>query len=182
MKKILVFLMMCVFAVSTFAQDNYLKPVSHVYTFISGHAGTLVDKPYSSFTGTVIGGSVTIGYQFSHMVNIGIGFAPAYTEAWIKVEKPSMHIGDNGSILPIFAQFRIDDISKKISPYAELRAGGIIGECKLGDIIYDKPSAAYLHGGLGVRIKRFNIGLSYTEEINKDDHAGYFGGSIGFVI
>ena len=170
MKKVFIFVMMCLFTmtISKAAEPvgDYLPQNFHM--FVNGHIGTYVDKPSgANCDGTVLGGSIVGGYQFSRIVNGGIGMAPAYAELWTK------HGGSESYEVPIFAQIRLDNMDKKINPY---------GEFRIGAVIFEKGSAAlYLNTGFGVRIKRFNIGISYTEEIN-DGHTGYFGGMIGIVI
>ena len=186
MKKFFIMMLMCVISVSVFAQGDYFSN-KRTFVFINGHGGTLLDKPKIDgikSTGTILGGSITIGYQFSDLVNVGVGIAPAYTEAWTKAEDlSSKHFGDHSSELPVFIQVRFDKVYNKTSPFGELRVGGIVGECSTGNIINENgPSAIYLNAGFGYRVKRLNMGISWTEEFNKDGHIGYICGTVGLVI
>lgn len=88
--------------------------------------------------------STSHGYQFNNYIFLGAGMAvDYYTDA------------DLVSI-PIFANFRVNFINKKITPFVDLKTG-----CAVGDV-----EGAYVTLGMGARFslkgkKAVNIGLEY---------------------
>ena len=162
MKKILFILMMFCAAISINAQSSLL--VNRLHLYVEGLGGTVVDKPDFVDGSALAGGAVTVGYQLSDILNLGLGASPTFLDMWP---------GGDRWVVPIYAQARFDNTLNDFSPYGEVRMGASIPE--------RGESSFYLNGSVGLRYRRGYIGVFYTEDIN-DGHIGYIGGKIGIVL
>ena len=65
--------------------------------------------------------------------------------------------------LAIFGNFRADFVPKKVSPYADLRLGGLLGDVE----------GFYFVPTVGIRISHFSMGVGY--EMHNDNVEDYWG-------
>lgn len=165
MKKILFVLVSLVMTMSVFAQD-YMSNKWHVY--IDGGMGAIVHKSTKYDCGAVfVGGSITVGYQVTNFMNIGLGSDPiGAIDSWgIGGKKPYE--------IPVYAQVRFDEMNEKIAPYIQFRFGEAFGE--------HNSKAFHLNIGAGIRIRHFTIGGEFIGDINHGS-VGIAMGKIGLVF
>ena len=163
MKKYLFVLVSLVMSVSVFAQD-YMSEKWHVY--VDAGMGAFVHGT-GDYHAVLVGGSVTVGYQFNDYVNVGLGIAPVGSvDSW-------GNGGHNSYEIPVYAQIRLDDMNKKVSPYGQLRLGAAFGE--------HSTTAFQFNLGAGVRIRHFTVGAEFIEDINHES-VGYVMGKVGFMF
>lgn len=163
MKKYLFLLVSLIMSVSVFGQD-YMSGKWRV--FVDAGMGTFVHGT-GDYHAVLVGGSVTVGHQFTDCVNVGLGIAPVGTvDSWGTGGQRSFEI-------PVYAQIRLDDMNKKVSPFGQLRLGAAFGE--------HNTKAFQFNIGAGVRICHFTVGAEFVEDINHGS-VGYVMGKIGLVF
>ena len=163
MKKILFVLVSLVMSVSMFGQD-YMSGKWHVY-FDAG-MGTFIHGT-GDYKAVLVGGSITVGYQFADCVNVGLGISPVgAVDSWGTGGQRSFEV-------PVYAQIRLDEMNKKVSPFGQLRLGASFGE--------HNTKAFQFNLGAGVRIHHFTIGAEFVEDVNHGS-VGYVMGKIGLVF
>lgn len=163
MKKILFVLVSLVMSMSMFGQD-YMSNKWHV--FVDAGMGTFVHGT-GDYSAVLAGGSVTVGYQFTDCVNAGLGISPVgAVDSWGTGGQRSFEV-------PVYAQIRLDDMNKKVSPFGQLRLGAAFGE--------NSTTAFQFNIGAGVRIRHFTVGAEFVEDVNHGS-VGYVMGKIGLAF
>ncbi len=136
--------------------DVYLKRGFRGFVDFGGSLGFGDTK--QNYQGSI---SFTGGYQINSMLFVGGGVAP------------TVNFNDFDQticVVPLYAAVRLDFLKNKVSPYINARAGYSINT--------DNPeySAAYFYGGVGVRLRKFNLGAGtdvYTRDGNTSTYASF---------
>lgn len=136
--------------------DVYLKRGFRGFVDFGGSVGFGdAQKNYQASIG------FTGGYQINSMLFAGGGVAP--TVNFNDFDQTTF-------LVPIFAAVRVDFLKYKVSPYINARIGYSINT---KDVDY---SAVYIYGGVGVRLRKFNLGAGtdvYTRDGNTSTYAAF---------
>ena len=114
-----------------------------------------VQKAVNEYTCGVIDLSVLLGWQFNPYFFSGIGVGEQiYIDHWYYgyySQTPEYAL-----VLPLFWDFRVDVLKRKITPFIDFRAG-----YSVTDDQYNNYSGFYFSPSVGVRLWKFNLSAGY---------------------
>lgn len=138
-------------------KDEYEKIYKPRTTEFKGGNGlnkgfrSMLELGYVDYYGGVVSANYSLGVQFNHYVFLGVGGGVRYSPDYETYS------------VPVYANFRVDFINAKVTPFLDIKAG----YSPTGDVVGGFASA-----GVGCRFrlgKRFGLSLSAGYEAQGED-------------